>query len=59
MPFVAIKQSTFEYLKTNHMVPKHRDTLNFVYGSFAGLFGTILLYPSHMIKRVLQANSMH
>jgi len=40
------------------MIPKYRDGLNFIFGSMAGLFGTVLLYPSHMLKRVLQANSM-
>jgi len=40
------------------MVPKHRDLLNFLYGSLAGVIGTTLLYPSHLIKRVFHANSI-
>ena len=39
------------------MIPKYRDSLNFVYGSIAGVIGTALLYPTYLLKRVLQANS--
>jgi hypothetical protein len=53
---VAIKQSSFDYLKNNAMIPEYRSILNFVYGSLAGIIGTTLLYPTHMIKRVFQAN---
>ena len=57
MPFVAIKQTSFEYLKNHCMVPEYKSSLNFLYGSFSGVLGTVLLYPTYMIKRVLQANS--
>ena len=57
MPFVAIKQTTFDFLKNHCMVNEYRNTLNFLYGSFSGVLGTVLLYPTYMIKRVLQANS--
>lgn len=57
MPFLAIKQTTFDYLKTHCMVPKYRNTLNVIYGSFSGVFGTVALYPTYMFKRVLQANN--
>lgn len=56
MPYVAIKQTSFDFLKTNCMVEGYRSALNFVYGSFSGVLGTVLLYPTYMIKRVLQAN---
>ena len=39
------------------MIPKYRNKLNFIYGSFSGVFGTVMLYPTYMIKRVLQANN--
>jgi hypothetical protein len=54
---VAIKQTTFDFLKTHCMVPEYKNTLNFLYGSFSGVFGTVVLYPTYMIKRVLQANT--
>ena len=38
------------------MVDNYKNTLNFIYGSSSGLIGTVLLYPSYLIKRVLQAN---
>jgi len=58
IPYVAIKQTTFDYLKTNFMVDKYRGSLNFIFGGFSGLLGTCLLYPSYMMKRVLQANDI-
>jgi hypothetical protein len=57
IPFVAIKQTTFDYLKIHWMIPEYRSSLNFIYGSFSGVFGTVALYPTYMIKRVLQANN--
>ncbi len=39
------------------MIPQYRSTLNFIYGSLSGVLGTVLLYPTYMIKRVLQANN--
>lgn len=57
IPFVAIKQTTFDYLKSHCMIPEYRGTLNFIYGSLSGVFGTVALYPTYMIKRVLQANN--
>lgn len=39
------------------MIPKYKNTLTFIYGSFSGVFGTMILYPTYMIKRVLQANN--
>jgi hypothetical protein len=59
VPYVAIKQTTYEGLKALYKSKKYHSLVNFGYGSFAGLFGTILLYPSYMLKRVLQANSMY
>jgi hypothetical protein len=57
IPFVAIKQTSFDYMKNNMMIPEYRDILNFLYGAISGVIGTTLLYPTHMIKRVFQANS--
>jgi hypothetical protein len=56
IPYVAIKQTTFDFLKTNFMIDQYRGSLNFIYGGFSGVLGTVLLYPTYMIKRVLQAN---
>lgn len=39
------------------MVPEYKGVLNFAYGSLSGIIGTTLLYPTHLIKRVFQANS--
>jgi hypothetical protein len=39
------------------MIPQYKSALLFIYGSFSGVLGTVLLYPSYMIKRVLQANN--
>jgi len=39
------------------MIPKYRSSLNFIFGSLAGVIATTILYPTHMIKRVFQANS--
>lgn len=39
------------------MVPEYKNTLNFLYGSLSGVLGTVVLYPTYMIKRVLQANT--
>jgi ornithine carrier protein len=39
------------------MVERYKDYLYFIYGSFAGILGTVLLYPTYLIKRILQANS--
>lgn len=36
---------------------KYRSIANFTMGSIAGVIGTFLLYPTYMMKRVLQANS--
>lgn len=44
-------------LKTNCMIPEYRGILNFLFGALSGVIGTTLLYPTHMIKRVFQANS--
>jgi len=56
IPYVAIKQTTFDLMKTHFMIDKYRGALNFIYGAFSGVLGTVLLYPSYMIRRVLQAN---
>jgi hypothetical protein len=56
---VAIKQSVFDYLKTNYMVPQYRNYLNFIFGALSGIVGTSILYPTHMLKRVFQANSKY
>ena len=57
VPYVAIKQSTYEGLKQLYKPTKYHGLVNFCYGSFAGILGTTLLYPTYMLKRVLQANS--
>jgi hypothetical protein len=57
MPFVAIKQTIFDILKNKYMFEQHRSKLNFVYGSLSGVIATTILYPTHLIKRVFQANS--
>jgi hypothetical protein len=54
---VAIKQTSFDMLKNNFMIPQYRSILNFIFGAMSGIIGTILLYPTHLIKRVFQANS--
>ena len=59
VPYVAIKQSTYEGLKQLYKPKKYHNVVNFCYGSFAGLLGTTLLYPTYMLKRVLQANSKY
>jgi len=56
VPFIAIKQTGFEFLKQNFMVEKYRNTLNMLYGSGSGVCATIVLYPTYMLKRVLQSN---
>lgn len=38
------------------MVDKYRNTLNYLYGSGSGVLATIALYPSYMLKRVLQSS---
>ena len=57
IPFVALKQTSFDFLKNNFMIPQYRTPLNFIFGSISGVIGTTLLYPTHLIKRVFQANS--
>lgn len=57
VPYVAIKQTTYEGLKQLFMPDRLQSITNFCYGSIAGLLGTTLLYPTYMLKRVLQANS--
>jgi len=44
-------------MKSFYMNQKYRGLLNWVYGALSGLFGTILLYPSYLFKRIMQANS--
>jgi hypothetical protein len=39
------------------MFPKYASKLNFIYGALSGVIGTVILYPTYMIKRVLQANN--
>lgn len=58
MPFIAIKQSVYEILKMKYKSnnKKYQSMINFVNGSLASLIGTSILYPTYMIKRVLQAN---
>ena len=47
-------------MKTNIQVSeKHKSKMYFIYGSLSGVFGTTLLYPTYMIKRVFQANSKY
>ena len=38
------------------MVEKYRNTLNYIYGSGSGVIATVLLYPTYMLKRVLQSS---
>ena len=56
MPFVAIKQTGFQFLKENFMVEKYRNTLNYMFGSSSAIIATIALYPSYLLKRVLQSS---
>jgi solute carrier family 25 thiamine pyrophosphate transporter 19 len=39
------------------MIPEYRSILNFIFGAISGIIGTTLLYPTHLIKRVFQANN--
>lgn len=39
------------------MIPEYKSQLNFIFGSFAGVLGTTILYPTYLLKRVFQANS--
>lgn len=39
------------------MVPEYHSLLSFLFGSISGIIGTTLLYPTHLIKRVFQANN--
>lgn len=39
------------------MIEKYRNTLNYLYGSGSGVIATILLYPTYMLKRVLQSSN--
>lgn len=57
MPFVAIKQTSYEMLKVFYMNKNYQTILNFIYGSLSGVVGTTLLYPSYLFKRVSQASS--
>jgi hypothetical protein len=38
------------------MIEKYRNTLNYIYGSGSGVIATVLLYPTYMLKRVLQSS---
>ncbi len=58
MFYIAIKQSTFDFLQKKFMINKYKNYLNLIYGSLAGIVGTLIMYPFYMIKRVFQANSM-
>lgn len=58
IPYVAIKQTSFDLMKNNFMIDSYRNSLNFTYGCLSGLVGTVLLYPSYLIKRILQANGI-
>jgi hypothetical protein len=40
------------------MIEEHRGAMNFLFGATSGVIGTTLLYPTHLIKRVFQANSI-
>ena len=45
-------------MKNNIVVEeKYKSKMNFIYGSLSGVLGTVLLYPTYLIKRVFQANS--
>jgi hypothetical protein len=39
------------------MNQKYRGILNCAYGALSGLIGTLLLYPTYLFKRIMQANS--
>jgi len=43
-------------MRNNFMIPEYKSQLNFIFGSFAGVLGTTILYPTYLIKRVFQAN---
>jgi hypothetical protein len=58
MFYIAIKQTSFEYFQRKLMISKFKNYLNLIYGSLAGVIGTLIMYPFYMIKRVFQANSI-
>jgi|LauGreDrversion4_2_1035121.scaffolds.fasta_scaffold999203_1 hypothetical protein len=39
------------------MVEKYRNTLNYLYGSLSGVIGTTILYPTYLLKRVVQTSN--
>ena len=58
MFYIAIKQTSFDYFQRKLMINKFKNYLNLIYGSLAGVIGTLIMYPFYMIKRVFQANSI-
>jgi hypothetical protein len=55
---VAIKQTTFDYFKYNWMNERYKNTLNYIFGSLSGVIGTTILYPTYLMKRVLQTSTL-
>jgi len=58
MFYIAIKQTCFDYFQRKLMINKFKNYLNLIYGSLAGVIGTLIMYPFYMIKRVFQADSI-
>lgn len=40
------------------MVERYRNTLNYIYGSLSGVIGTTILYPTYLLKRVVQTSNI-
>lgn len=57
MFYIAIKQTCFDFLQRKLMINKYKNYCNLIYGSLAGIIGTMIMYPFYMVKRVFQANS--
>ena len=38
------------------MNEEYKNTLNYIFGSISGVIGTTLLYPTYLLKRVLQTS---
>lgn len=55
--FIASKQAMFEFLKNNFPMKKYKNSANLIYGFAAGTFGTVLLYPNYVLKRVAQTTT--
>ena len=39
------------------MNENYKNTLNYIFGSLSGVIGTTILYPTYLLKRVLQTSN--